>query len=538
MGDTRKFELPDVGEGVAEGEIIEWHVEEGERVTEDQTIIEVETDKAVVDIPSPVDGTVRSRRYEEGDVVPVGDVLITFETDDESDAASETTESTATTDDGTSAADESASTESDQSGADGAATDDFTAGVASNGQVFARPSVRRLARERGVDLATVAEHSGGPRVSRRDVLAVADEANIGEGASSVPTSPTYSSDDGSETRPTADATSETAAAETGPSEPAPDRASAPGGSAVAATSANAAKRDRTLAMPATRKRARGLGVSIDDVPTDETRDGEAFVTPEALESFAAAQERGRQDDGDRAAQVASQSRERRVPYTGIRRTIGERMEQSMYTAPQVSHHDTIDASELVETRERLKPTAEERGINLTYLPFVMKACVAALKEYPVLNAELDEENEEIIEKHYYNFGVATDTDAGLMVPVIEDVDRKNILEIAGEMTDVVERARDRSITREELEGGTFTVTNIGGIGGKFGTPILNYPEVGILALGSLEEQPRVVDGEVVPRHVLPISLTSDHRVVDGGDAARFTNELKRYLENPSLLLLE
>jgi Pyruvate/2-oxoglutarate dehydrogenase complex, dihydrolipoamide acyltransferase (E2) component, and related enzymes len=231
-------------------------------------------------------------------------------------------------------------------------------------------------------------------------------------------------------------------------------------------------------------------------------------------------------------------REEREPYRGVRRTIGQQMEQSKYTAPHVTHHDEVDVTELVETRERLKGVAEERGVRLTYMPFVMKACVAALKQFPYVNSQLDEENEEIVKKNYYNLGVATATDAGLMVPVVDGVDDKGLLDIAEETNGLVEQARNRKIGPEEMRGGTFTITNIGGIGGEYATPIVNYPEVAILALGQIKEKPRVVDGEVVPRHVLTLSLSFDHRVVDGAIGARFTNAVKEYLEDPDLLLLE
>ncbi|MFC6729736.1 2-oxo acid dehydrogenase subunit E2, partial [Natronoarchaeum mannanilyticum] len=243
--------------------------------------------------------------------------------------------------------------------------------------------------------------------------------------------------------------------------------------------------------------------------------------------------------GDAAEATAVEGeRERRRPYRGVRRTIGERMSQSKFTAPHVTHHDTADATRLVEIRERLKPEAEERGIRLTYMPFVMKACVAALKEHPIVNAQLDEEAEEIVEKRYYNVGVAADTEAGLMVPVVDDVDEKGLLQVASETNELVQKARERSIERAEMQGGTFTITNFGGIGGDFATPIINHPEVAILGLGAIDERPVAEDGEVVARETLPLSLSIDHRVVDGADAARFTNTLKEYLEEPSLLLLE
>jgi pyruvate dehydrogenase E2 component (dihydrolipoamide acetyltransferase) len=214
------------------------------------------------------------------------------------------------------------------------------------------------------------------------------------------------------------------------------------------------------------------------------------------------------------------------------------MERSKFTAPHVTHHEQVDATGLVAAREKLKPRAEERGVSLTYTPFVMKAVVAALREHPVLNTSLDEDSEEIVYKDYYNVGVATATDAGLMVPVVEDVDRKGLLEVAAETNDLVRKARDRSIDQAELRGGTFTITNFGAIGGEYATPIINHPETAVLGLGEITERPVVEDGEVVARETVTLSLSVDHRVVDGADAARFVNTLSDYLADPTLLLLE
>jgi pyruvate dehydrogenase E2 component (dihydrolipoamide acetyltransferase) len=356
-----------------------------------------------------------------------------------------------------------------------------------------------------------------------------------------------------ETEPSGEATEATVEAggpapETG-EEPAPD-------------SIESADRDRTLAAPATRRIAEEEGVDIDAVPATEERDGQAFVTPEAVREYADAQRAAQAADTEALAkreemgpatrepaemvQVAEGAeegpRETTEPYRGVRRTIGEAMKESKYTAPHVTHHDEVDVTELVETREQLKAEAEEQGIRLTYLPFVMQAAVAALKEYPLVNASLDEENEEIVKHHYYNVGVATATEVGLMVPVVKDVDGKGLLQIASEMNELVQKARDRSISLEEMQGGTFSVTNIGGIGGEYATPIVNYPESAILAIGEIKKKPRVVEeaGEerIEPRHVMTLSLSFDHRLVDGAIGARFTNEVKKYLENPKLLLLE
>jgi pyruvate dehydrogenase E2 component (dihydrolipoamide acetyltransferase) len=347
------------------------------------------------------------------------------------------------------------------------------------------------------------------------------------------------------------------------------------GQAEQAGSADAtpAGRSRTLAAPATRKLAEEEGLDIDDVPTDEEREGEAFVTPDHVRAYADAQRAAQEADaaavsaagegatveagaveaeaGDGEAATSADAAaapetapgasggdgDERVPYRGVRRAIGEQMQRSKYTAPHVSHHDTAVVDDLVALRAELKPHAEERGVSLTYMPFVMAAVVKALKEFPVLNAMLDEEAAEIVYRKEYHLGVAVATEAGLMVPVVRDVDRKGAVEIASDLGGLVDRARNRKISREEMQGSTFTITNFGAIGGEYATPIINYPEVAILGLGAIEQRPVVEDGEVVARHTLPLSLSIDHRIVDGADAGAFTNTVIEYLENPRLMLL-
>ena len=506
---VREFELPDVGEGVAEGEIVGWLVEVGDTVEEDQPVAEVETDKAVVEVPSPVDGTVKEIHADAGELVPVGTVIVTFAEEGDETEGQEPAETR--TDTATETRSEVGAVESKDDGTSG---DD--SGSASNGRVFAAPSARRLARELDVDIGAVDGSGPGGRVSDTDVRAAA-ESEDGEPAADEPVADEPATDDSAPK-----AAVERVGGDDGTgSEP--------------AMTTGSASRERTLAAPATRRLAEESGIDIDSVPTDEERDGEAFVTPAAVEAFAESQRAAQ--DADRAA-LAESGGEERVPYRGVRRTIGEQMARSKATAPHVTHHDEVDVTELVETRSELKAEAEERGISLSYMPFVMKACVAALRAFPSMNAMLDEEAEEIVEKHYYNIGVATATDAGLMVPVVRNADDGNLLELASEMNELVGKARERSISREEMQGGTFTITNVGAIGGEYATPIINVPEVAILALGAIKEKPRVVDGEVVPRHVMTLSLSIDHRVIDGAIAAQFTNRVMRYLENPQLLLLE
>jgi len=507
---TFEFKLPDVGEGVAEGTLENWLVEVGDVVTEDTPLAEVETDKALVEVPAPVDGTITELPWGPGDVIPVGETFVVFEVEGEEEPDVE--------------AEPASEPGSETGGEVGDGTADQV--EAGSGRVFAAPSTRRLARELGVDLSAIDGTGPGGRITDADVRAAAE---------SEPAEPEPASEGaGTEAQAEGETEANTGTpAEQMDAEPAPP------------PDVEAADRERTLAAPVTRRIAREEGVDLDEVPPVEQRDGEAFVTPEAVREYAEAQRAAQEADTEALAKYEEPEpadRERREPYTGVRRSIGRHMEKSKYTAPHVTHHDEADVTELVETREQLTEAAEERGIQLTYMPFVMKAATAALQEFPYVNASLDEENDEIVKKQYYNVGVATATDSGLMVPVVRDVDEKALLQVASETNELVTKARERSIAHEEMEGGTFTITNVGGIGGEYATPIINYPEVAILALGRIKKKPRVVqrDGDetIEPRHVLTLSLSFDHRVIDGAIGARFTNEIKRYLEKPTLLLLE
>jgi len=551
-----EFKLPDVGEGVAEGEIVAWHVAVGDAVEEDEVVAEVETDKAVVDVPIPVEGTVQELHAEVGDVLPVGETLITIDTGEGEeqavdDAAGEeaTGEAAPPSEPGPG---ESAGEGLEAApGAPGPSGDGEEPEVPT-GRIFASPRVRRLAREAGVDLAAVEGSGPGGRVTETDVrtAAAAGEEPAGE-------SPGVGEDAGEGAGVAAESVETAEPPESGTERPAAEPGDAASGAGAAAATApvaggvEPADRDRTLAVPATRALAADLGVDIDAVPTDETRDGEPFVTPAAVRSFAEAREAaagaepsggaaaGGPAPGGAGAGVEAPAEAGTVePYRGVRRTIGEKMEESKYTAPHVSHHDSVDVSALVDARAAMKERAEERGVKLTYVPFVLKALVAGLREYPILNSELDEEAEEIRIKGEYNVGVATATDAGLMVPVVKHVDQKGILQLASEVNELTRKARERSISLAEMQGGTVSITNFGAIGGEYATPIINYPETAILGLGAIEERPWVVDGEVVARPVLPLSLSIDHRVIDGAEAAQFTNTVMEYLANPSLLLLD
>ena len=554
----KEFKLPDVGEGVAEGELVSWLVAPGDRVEEDQPVAEVETDKALVEVPSSYDGTVEELFVEEGEMVPVGDVIISFRVDEEGEAdaadeAGDETAAAAADAEGETAIDDAESLDAEPDPAAADATD--AEPETPSGRTFAPPSARRLARELGVDIAAVDGSGPGGRISEADVRAHAEggagDGDAGDVATDEAPAPTPT-DVGSEDR-------KSAVRKRG-GDGAADAAGTAAGDAP-----EPAGRDTTLATPATRKLARDRDVDVDDVPTDETRDGEAFVTGEhvqayadASESAAAAEsapepepvEAGSADGADDGAAATGEAAgatppdpgDETVPYRGVRRTIGKQMERSKFTAPHVTHHDTAEVDALVEARAELKPTAEDAGVTLTYMPFVMKAIVAGLKRHPYLNSELREDDEEILLRKEYNLGIAVATDAGLMVPVVDDVDEKGLFELAAEVRDLATRARERKLKPAEMKGGTFTVTNFGAIGGEYATPIINYPETAILGLGAIEDRPvvRERDGEseVVPAPTLPLSLSIDHRVVDGAVAARFANSVMEHLENPLLLLNE
>ncbi|ELY85363.1 2-oxo acid dehydrogenase subunit E2 [Natrinema altunense] len=550
---VREFELPDVGEGVAEGELVSWLVAEGDAVSEDKPVAEVETDKALVEVPAPVDGTVRELHVEEGDVVPVGTVIISFDVEGEDSSATEAGDDTASEGEVAEEPTEPDRAETGDSAGDPGATGADTESVAPpDDRVFAPPRVRRMAREQGIDLSTIQGSGPGGRITAADV-----QAATGGGAADEPAQ--------GQSRPSESASGGAAAGRTDSSDASAGAGPAAGASTERATAASSpqqseppariesADRDTTLAAPATRRIAEEEGVDIDAVPATEERDGEAFVTPEAVREYADLQRQAQEADAEAVASgdsvgatgagFAEGERERRESFRGVRKRIADAMVESKYSAPHVTHHDEVDVTELVAARSDLKPRAEERGIRLTYMPFIMKAVIAALKEHPEMNAVIDEENEEIVYRDYYNIGVATATDVGLMVPVVDDADRKGLLQLSSEMNELVQKARDRTIGPDELRGSTFTITNIGGIGGEYATPILNYPEAGILAVGEIKRKPRVVTDEtgaesIEPRSVMTLSLSFDHRLIDGAVGAQFTNTVMEYLENPSLLLLE
>jgi len=393
-----QFRLPDIGEGVSEGEIVKVLVSPGDEVKVDQPLVEVMTDKVNVNIPSPYSGKVVNVHVKEGDRVKVGDVLIEIEGD-------------------------------------------------SSQQGFQQPSHEE---KKEVNMPS---GQGGGQLSASMVR----EKKTEGGAESV------------------------------------------------------------LATPAVRKLAKELGVDLTLVKGSGPG---GRITEADVKSF-----KGEQG-----------TREELIPLRGMRRMIAEHMVRARQNTVPVTHVDEVDVSELVFLREAFKGNAEKKGVKLTYLPFIIKALIPALKEFPLMNASVDEEN--IILKKYYNIGIATDTEQGLVVPVIKEADKKDIYQLASEIEELSTKARQGRLSLDEVKGGTFSITNVGSIGGLFATPVINYPEVAILGLHKISKKAAVRNGLVEVRDMTYLSLTFDHRIIDGAYAARFLARVIDILQDSKKLLAE
>ncbi len=478
-----EFTFPDVGEGITEGELLSWKVKEGDIVDEDQTLAEVETDKAVVEMPSPRAGRITKLHAEEGETIEVGQVIVTIE--------------------------------------EGA-----TAGDA------AAP-------------ATPPPPAAAPAPAAQAPAADSAAAPPSEPAAPPAAPPTPPDEDEEEEFYTGSVIGQL---EEAPDEP--DEVQAPAPVAPAAVEEDAATL-KVLAMPSVRAMAKELGVDLGRVRG--TGPGGRILRQD-IEDHAESAVYGRPTVSAPSVQLAEiESAEawmdgtieqdehgvvERVTFKGIRRTMARRMAESLARQAQVTTSDDADITIIRRIREKERTLAAERGIRLTYLAFVLKACASALRRFPRMNSILEENCEQLVLKRYYNLGIAIDTKAGLVVPNLKNIDSKSIFQIAGEVVDLVERAQERRLDLSELRGGTFTITNYGAIGGLYATPVTNYPEVAILGMGRVREMPVVRKGEVVVRQLLPLSLTYDHQVIDGAEATRFLNLVISYLEDPDLLLLE
>lgn len=301
---------------------------------------------------------------------------------------------------------------------------------------------------------------------------------------------------------------------------------------------------KILATPVARKLAKDLGVDIQEVigtgpagrvmkadiyAVHHKEDKTGYVSSKQMTSS------GGKEDGTKL--TYDESRVTRQAMTMIRKTIAEHMVQSKFTIPHTAVMDEVDVTDLVAFRNASKVLAEEEGIKLTYLSFIIKAVSIALKKHPIVNASIDTEAHELLIKHYINMGIAVDTPQGLMVPVIKDTDQKGILEIAKSIADLSGRAKEKALQLDELQDTTFTITNYGAFGSSFGVPVINYPDAAVLGIGAIVKKPVVLDEEIVVRHILPLSMSFDHRIMDGADAGRFMATLKKLLLTPHLLLL-
>ncbi|WP_407948216.1 dihydrolipoamide acetyltransferase family protein [Peribacillus faecalis] len=421
--------MPDIGEGIHEGEIVKWFIKPGDDVQEDDVLCEVQNDKAVVEIPSPVKGKVEEILVEEGTVAVVGDVLVTFDAPGYENLSFKG-------DHGDDAKEEESKQEEQPKQEEHKQPESAEKAVKPK-RVIAMPSVRKYAREKGVNIAEVAGSGDNGRVLKTDIDAFL----------------------------TADTVSET-------------------------------------------------------VETVETAENEKV------------------EKTDNIKVIEGEFPETSEKMSGIRKAIAKAMVHSKQTAPHVTLMDEIDVSKLVAHRNKFKAIAAEKGIKLTFLPYVVKALTSALREYPIFNTSVNDETSEIIHKHYYNIGIAADTDKGLLVPVIKHADRKSVFSISNEINTLATKAREGKLAPSEMKGASCTITNIGSAGGQWFTPVINHPEVAILGIGRISEKAIVKDGEIIAAPMLALSLSFDHRIIDGATAQHAMNHIKRLLNDPELLLME
>ena len=455
-----ELKLADLGEGMHEAEIVEWLVKEGDTVKVDQTVVRVETDKAVVEIPAPTSGRVTEIRVKSGQTAKVGDVLVVFDSPDSSNGGSATQAIQATQvrqDGATSIAPSTPTSGATQPSAPISTTTRQPAealtsvGEQPRRRVLAAPAVRKLAFELGVDIEQVTPSHPAGRVTLEDVRAFAERRAAGASQSDA-------------------------------SPPSP--------------------------------------VSVGAFPPDTA----GASSPDSV--------------GERFIAPTEQPQDERQPLTGLRKRIAEHMERSWRIIPHATAFGELDGGALMALRDSLKPAAEKRGIRLTYMPLLIKLLIPVLKEFPIFNASLDDEKREILYRRSYHIGVAAATPEGLIVPVLRNADRLTLLEVAANVERLIEGAKKRTLALPEVSGSTFTLNNVGSFGGSSGTPIINHPEVAILAVGRLQEQAVVRQGAIVARPIMPLALSFDHRVIDGALAGAFLARFREMVENPQQLMLD
>ncbi|CAM5188948.1 Dihydrolipoamide acetyltransferase component of pyruvate dehydrogenase complex OS=Ureibacillus acetophenoni OX=614649 GN=SAMN05877842_101318 PE=3 SV=1 [Ureibacillus acetophenoni] len=441
-----EFRMPDIGEGIHEGEIVKWFVKAGDTVKEDDVLCEIQNDKAVVEMPSPVEGKVEEIVVAEGSVAVVGDVLIRIDAPGyenlklKGDAHAEERSVTPEVAPEVQQSHEQINQAPTSTPQPVATTTEEI--VDTNKRIIAMPSVRKFAREKDVNIQLVNGSGKNGRILKEDIENFLQGGNV----------------------------------------------------APAAVEQN--------------------------VETELVQEVEK-TTPAPI-----------------PVSIEGEFPETREKMSGIRKAIAKAMVHSKQTAPHVTLMDEVDVTELVAHRKKFKDIAAEKGIKLTYLPYVVKALVSTLREYPEFNRSLDDATSEIIQKHYYNIGIAADTERGLLVPVIKHADRKSVFNISAEINELATKAREGKLTPNEMKGASCSITNIGSAGGQWFTPVINHPEVAILGIGRISEKPIIKNGEIVAAPVLALSLSFDHRMIDGATAQHALNHLKRLLAEPELLLME
>ena len=535
-----QFKMPDIGEGIAEGEIVKIDIKVGDTIQEDDILFEVQNDKSVEEIPSPVSGKVLEVKVQEGTVARVGDIIVVI-------------------DDGSGPAESAApaAPAAAPAPAASAASSTFQFKLPDIGEGIAEGEIVKIDIKVGDTIAEddilfevqndkSVESIPSPVAGTVTAVLVSEGtvAHVGDVIVEIAT-------EGGSHAPAA-------AAPAAPAAPAPAVAPAAAPTGVPAAS-NPGK--LVLAMPSVRQYAREKGVDITAVvPTGKggrvTREdidnfgGAPVATPAApvaVEAPAASAPAAAPAPASTPAAapapakpfVGSAEREERVKLTPMRKAISKAMVNSKHTAPHVTLHDQVEVSKLWDHRKKFKDVAAAQGTKLTFLPYVVKALAVAMKKFPVLNASIDDASQEIVYKNYINIGIATDTDLGLFVPNIKDANAKSMFAIADEINALAAKAHEGKLTASDMGQGTITISNIGSVGGGWFTPVINYPEVAILGVGTIVREPVINENdEIVIGRNMKLSLSFDHRIVDGATAQKAMNELKRLLNDPELLLME
>ncbi|WP_071130931.1 dihydrolipoyllysine-residue acetyltransferase [Enterococcus timonensis] len=551
-----QFKMPDIGEGIAEGEIVKWFVKVGDTIKEDDSLLEVQNDKSVEEIPSPVTGTIKNILVPEGTVANVGDVLIEidapgFEGNDAPAAAAPVQEAPSEV----AAPAQAAAAAPQVSGGfyqfklpdigEGIAEGEIVKWFVKAGDTIKEDdSLLEVQNDKSVEEIP----SPVTGTIKKIVVEEGTVANVGDVLVEIDAP-------GHNTSAAAPVQVEAQTSQAAGQNVAATAAAAP---VVEAKAGLDEPNKRVLAMPSVRQFAREKGVDITLVaPSGKS----GRTTKEDIESFLAG---GSKATTTSAAPVQAASapatasaqatapaekpkafksnlsdQETREPLTPTRKAIAKAMVTSKHTAPHVTLFDEVEVTKLWDHRKKFKQLAADNGTKLTFLPYVVKALTLTAKKFPVLNASIDDSTNEIVYKHYFNIGIATDTDHGLYVPNVKDAETKGLFAIADEINTKAAAAHDGKLAADDMRNGTITISNIGSVGGGFFTPVINYPEVAILGVGTIAQQPIVnSEGELAVGRVLKLSLSFDHRIVDGATAQKAMNNVKRLLADPELLMME